>query len=91
MWRRPHRRVDVAASWQRAREQFASLMTENTNLRAELRNAREQRDEALSLLDELRAAVRARHAAGAEVAGLYRERELHRARSARRDPAQPLH
>ena len=91
MWHRAHRRrVDAAASWQRAREQFASLMTENTNLRADLHNVREQRDQALTLLDELRAAVRARHAAEAELAGLYRKREIQRACSAQGDPARPL-
>ena len=91
MWRRPHVRVDIAASWRRAREQFAALIAERDSLREDLARVRLQRDEALTLLDELRAAVRARHAAEVELAGLYRERELQRARAAARDPAQPLH
>jgi len=91
MWRRPHVRVDIAASWRRAREQFAALMAERDNLREDLARVRDQRDEALSLLDKLRAAIRARHAAEAELAGLYRERDIARARSAQRDPERPLH
>ena len=91
MWRRPHVRVDIAASWRRAREQFAALMAERDNLREDLARVRDQRDEALSLLDELRAAIRARHSAEAELAGLYRERDIARARSAQRDPERPLH
>jgi hypothetical protein len=90
MWPR-RRRVDIAASWQRAREQFAAVVTERDSLREHLARVRLQRDEALTLLDELRAAVRARHAAEVELAGLYREREIHRARAIERDPAQPLH
>jgi hypothetical protein len=39
---------------------------------------------------ELRAAVLARQQAEAELAGLYRERVIARARAAQRDPALPL-
>jgi hypothetical protein len=91
MWHDGRRRINLAASLSYAKQCFSALVLENTKLRSDLRNARQQRDEALGLLDELRAAVRARHAAEAELASLYRERELHRARSAQRDPAQPLH
>jgi len=41
-------------------------------------------------LEALKAAVRARQTAQAELDGLYRERELMRALSAERDPALPL-
>jgi hypothetical protein len=91
MWRRPHVRAGTARAWQFAREQFAALAGERDSLREDLARVREQRDEAIAMLDELRAAVRARHAAEVELAGLYRERELQRARAAARDPAQPLH
>jgi hypothetical protein len=91
MWRRPHIRAGAPRAWQLAREQSASLAAERDSLRQDLRVVREQRDQALVLLEELCGAVRARHAAETELAGLYRERELQRARSAQRDPAQLLH
>jgi hypothetical protein len=92
MWSDPgRRRINLAASWQHAKRAFAALIAERDSLRADLARVREQRDEALALLDELRAVVRARHAAEVELAGLYREREIQRARSAQRDPVQPLH
>jgi hypothetical protein len=92
MWHDPgRRRINLAASLSYAKQCFSALVIENTALREDLARVREQRDEALALLDELRAAVRARHAAEAELAGLYREREIQRARSVQRDPAKPLH
>ena len=58
-------------------------LTELNVLRRELAECR-------AALDELRAATLARQRAEAELAGLYRERELARARAAERDPAAPL-
>jgi hypothetical protein len=91
MWRRSHVRVDIAASWRLAREQFAALVAERDALRVDLAVVRAQRDETLSLLRELQAIVQARWAAEERLAGLYRERTLERARKAERDPAQLLH
>jgi hypothetical protein len=91
MWRRPHRRVDVAASWQRAREMFAAVVAERDALRVDLAAVRAQRDETLSLLRELQATVQARWAAEERLAGLYRECTIERARKAERDPAALLH
>jgi hypothetical protein len=70
---------------------FAVLTTENATLRTDLRNARAARDEALALLNELRAAVRARHAAEDDVRRLHRERDIARAQAAVRDPAALMH
>jgi hypothetical protein len=56
--------------------QHADLMRELDKCRAEL--------------DELRALVLMRQEADAQVAALYRERAIARARAAERDPAMPL-
>ena len=98
MWHRAHRRrVDAIASWQRAREMFASVVAERDTLKRDLEWAR--RDlamtektlaDCITTLRELRAAGQARIEAEQRCAELYRERELHRARAAQRDPARPL-
>jgi hypothetical protein len=98
MWHRAHRRrVDAAASWQHAREQFAAVVAERDTLKRDLEWAR--RDlamtektlaDCITTLRELRAAGQARIEAEQRCAELYRERELHRARAAQRDPARPL-
>jgi hypothetical protein len=90
MWRR-HIRAGTPRAWQLAREQFAAVISERDSLRQDLLVVRQQRDQALALLEELRAAVRARIAAETELADLYRERAIERARKAERDPAQQLH
>ena len=64
--------------------QHYEQMTELNVLRRELADCR-------AALDELRAATLARQKAEAELVGLYRERELARARAAERDPTLPLH
>jgi hypothetical protein len=77
------RRVDVLASWRRAQAELAAMADEIAALRRE-------RDELLAALNELRAARFGVAQAQAELASLYRERELQRARSIERDFGQPL-
>jgi hypothetical protein len=84
------RRIDLAASWARAREQFAALTAERDALRRELPETRRERDDMHAALRELRAASLARMKAEAELASLYRERAIARARAAERDITQPL-
>ena len=90
MWPR-RRRVDIAASWQRAREQFAAIATERDQLRQDLARVRLARDQAIDLVRELQAAIMERNRADLDLHHLRRERELHRARSAQRDPTTLLH
>jgi len=87
----------IIHAWHSAREQFAALVAERDHLQGEcdqlrrdLANVRRQRDDAIDALLELRAAVRARYAAEKELAELYRERAIVRARAAERDSALPL-
>ena len=77
----PHsvRRINVAASWQLARAQYASVV-------AELAEVRRERDEFRAALAELRAAVIARWEAEARVAELYRQCAIARARAVERGP-----
>jgi hypothetical protein len=77
------RRPDIRRSWQLAKAEFASVVAERDQLRAE-------RDEALARLTELQNAVTARWQAEAELRALYRERDLQRAMRMERDPATPL-
>jgi hypothetical protein len=98
MWHRQHRRVDVARSWQFAREQYASLTAERDELKRELAQTQDelalawQRVQDLrGMIDEMLATRRACELADAEVRRLYRLRDIQRARLVRRDPAQPLH
>jgi hypothetical protein len=86
-----YRRRVVHQAWAMAKQQFASVAAERNQLRQDLTDVRRQRDEALAMLDELRTAIRARHAAEAELASLYRERDIAKAQAAVRDPAAPLH
>jgi hypothetical protein len=87
MWHDPgHRRINLAASLAFAKKVFSALVIENTALREDLARARLARDEAISLLRELQAAVQARWAAEQRLADLYRERAIQRAQKAERDP-----
>ena len=61
-----------------------------TRLGWELAQTRKSLDEVREALRELQAAVLARQKAEAELAALYRERAIARARAAERDPAAPL-
>ena len=72
---------------QRARQQFVSVAAERDALKAELADMRRQRDDAIDCLRELRAAHAAVVATKAELASLYRERELMRALRVERDDA----
>jgi chromosome segregation ATPase len=84
------RKIDIARSWQHARAQFAALVAEHDALKRELAETKRERDEFRAAMRELQAAILARQQAEAELAGLYRERAIARARAAERDPAQPL-
>jgi len=84
------RKLDLARSWQIARQQFAAVVAERDALRCDLAEVRHQRDEFLSCLRELQAAVQARWQAEERVRELYRERDIARALAAQRDPTMPL-
>ena len=84
------RRIDVAASWALARQQFVALTHERDALAAELAEVRRERDEFRACLRELQYAVQERWAAEQRVAELHRERAIARARAAERDPAARL-
>ena len=73
------RRINVAASWQLARAQYAAVV-------AELVEVKRERDELRTCLRELQAAVQARWEAEARLAELYRERAIARARAVERHP-----
>jgi hypothetical protein len=91
MWRRPHVRVDIAASWRRAREQFAALGAERDALREDLARVRAQRDEALDLVRQLQVCIQERWRAEERCRELYRERDIARAQAAQRNDDTPLH
>ena len=80
------RRVDAARSWQLARAQYASVIAERDALKRELEWTKQSLAEVRDAMRELRAAVLARQHAKAELASLYRQREIARARAAQRDP-----
>ena len=80
------RRVDIARSWALARQQFAAVVSERDALKRELAWTQQSVRELRDALSELRAAVLARRHAEAELATLYRERAIARARAAQRDP-----
>jgi hypothetical protein len=84
------RRV-IVQGWALAKQQFASLMAERDQLKAELEWVTRDRNELRERLTDLIAATRARRQAQAELAGLLREREFERAQQAERDPARLLH
>ena len=77
------RRVDVAATWRYAREQYAALVAERDALKQELAETQRQ-------FRELQAAVLERTRAFHELRHLQRERDIYRAQKAERDPALPL-
>jgi len=64
------RRIDVARSWQRAREAYASVVAERDALKRELAWTRQSLDELRGALRDLRAASLARMKAEAELASL---------------------
>jgi len=68
----------------------ASAEREIDDLRDELARVTQDRDRLLAALRELQSAVRARQKADAEVARLYRERDIARAWAVERDPSAAL-
>jgi hypothetical protein len=84
--RNNRRRVLYAAA-----PMIAALASEKDAYKAELEFVQGQFKELQAELRELRAAVLARHRADAELAALYRERAIQRARATERDPLAPLH
>jgi hypothetical protein len=84
------RKIDIARSWQLAREQFAALVSERDALRREVAETRRERHDFRDAMRQLQAAVQARWQAEQELRLLYREREIARARAAVRDPNLPL-
>jgi hypothetical protein len=90
------RRIDIARSWQLARNQFAAVVTERNALAQELEHTQQsnselrERNELLSALRQLQAAVQEREAAEVRFAHLHRELVIRRAEKATRDPAAPL-
>jgi hypothetical protein len=87
---RSARRLDLARSWQRAREAHAAVVAERDRLKRELEWTKQSLDEVRAAARELRAATLARMKAEDALASLYREREIARARAAERDPATSL-
>jgi len=88
------RKIVVAALAQSARDMLvaerASAEREVDRLRDEVEWLMRDRDRLLGALRELQAAVRARQKADAEVARLYRERDIVRAWAVERDPSAAL-
>jgi hypothetical protein len=84
VWRRSVHRVDLAASWRYAREQYAALVAERDALERELAAVRQQ-------LREFQAVILERNRAYDNWHILRRERDIVRARHAERDPDTPLH
>jgi len=84
------RKIDFRRSWQLACEQFASRVADRDHLRWELGQTKRSLNETLAALRELQADVQARWKAEAELASLYREREIARAKATERDITQPL-
>src|SRR5262249_26535227 len=82
----PHRVAAAARSWQLARAQYASVIAERDALKRELEWTKQSLAEVRDAMRELRAAVLVRQHAEAELASLYGQREIARARAAQRDP-----
>jgi hypothetical protein len=76
-------RIDVARGWELARCQYAAVINERDRLRQELEMTKQSLAEVRDAMAELRAAVLARQYAEAELASLYRERAIQRARAAK--------
>ena len=76
-------RSELAAMDARHRHRHDDLLRQLDEVRSEL-------DETRAAFQELRTIVRARQRAESELAELYRELEIARARAAEREPCQPL-
>jgi hypothetical protein len=91
------RKLDIAASWQRAKAEYAAATSERDQLRRELAWTKQKLawteqslDDCTQAMRELRAATLARQRAECELAELRREHAIQRAREAERDPTAPL-
>jgi len=84
------RKINFALSWQLAKRAYASLVEERDALREELYHTHDQLRELTAEVRQLKVMVLARQHAEAELAALYRERAIQRAKAAERDPAAPL-
>jgi hypothetical protein len=83
---RPHA-LAFARAYAEARADLAAMNDEHQR---ELADLRRELAETRALFDELRAVTLARQRADAEVAELYRLRDIERAKAAERDPVAPL-
>jgi hypothetical protein len=84
------RRLSIVRSWELAKRAYASVVEERDELLKQLYWHQNQLRELTETLRELKAIVLARQHAEAELAALYRERAIQRAKAAERDPAAPL-
>ena len=84
------RRINIRRSWELAKRVHANVVAERDALLEQLYWTQNQLRELTIELRELKAVVLARQHAETELAALYRERAIQRARSAERDPAAPL-
>jgi len=84
------RRLSIARSWELAKRAYASVVEERDELLKQLYWHQDQLRELTETLRELKAVVLARQHAETELAALYRERAIQRAKAAERDPAAPL-
>jgi hypothetical protein len=98
MWRKQLARIDIAASWARARAEMAACAAERDVLRREVAELERERDQALDqlretaqTLRELQAVVLEHHRCTVDLLTVRRERALLRAKRVERDPTQPLH
>lgn len=90
MWNSAVRRINIHRSWALAKRIHADVVAERDALLEELYHTQDQLRELATELRELKVAVRARLNAETELAALYRERAIQRAKAAERDANTPL-
>jgi hypothetical protein len=83
-------KINVRRSWELAKRVHADVVAERDALLEQLYWTQDQLRELTTELRELKVLVLARQHAEAELAALYRERAIQRAKAAERDPAAPL-
>jgi hypothetical protein len=84
------RKLDIARSWALAQAEHAAVVRERDQLRRELEWTKQSLREVHAAAAELKAATAARIAVERELADLYRERAIQRARAVERDPSTAL-
>ena len=84
------RRINIRRSWELAKRVPADVVAERDALLEQLYWTQDQLRDLTVELRGLKAVVLARQHAEAELAALYRERAIQRARNAQRDAALPL-